>query len=211
MDISASILDIKLSSLASELRSIATTDRVHLDIMDGHFVPHVTFRAASLIGIPFPVECEAHLMVNDPETFFPEFLSLGVSGIIFHIENTGEKKALALLKHLHEKNIRAGICIDGCTDDAQLSNTLLEMADQVLVMSVKAGKGGQSFQTESLGKIQRLRERGFKREIEVDGGVNLDNAADIKKAGADRVVVGSFLMRKALEERAKIIEAFHKI
>ncbi|MCF7831085.1 ribulose-phosphate 3-epimerase [Candidatus Gracilibacteria bacterium] len=211
MKISPSILDADFLHLQGEVDSIGNADRIHLDIMDGKYVPSTTIRASDLLNIAFPIETEAHLMCDNPETFFKEFVDLGVKGITFHIENTGEKEALRLLKELKEKGIRGGICIDGYTEPDTLSDDVLHTAGQILVMSVKAGKGGQSFMTESLDKIMTLRERGYEGEIEVDGGINLDNVKLLREAGADIVVVGSFVMKKPTEERCKVIEKFQKV
>ncbi len=210
MKISPSILDANFQSLQTEVDSIATADRIHLDIMDGQYVPAITFGGKILDSINFPIETEAHLMVDDPEKQFDRFIDLGVKGITFHIENTG-KDAAKFLQELKNKNIRAGICVDGYTSVDVLSDEVLDLADQILFMSVKAGKGGQSFMPEVLEKIKNVRARGFNGEIEVDGGVNLDNVNDLKDAGADIVVVGSFVMKKPAEERPGIIKSFQDV
>ncbi len=211
MKISPSILDADFETLQYEVNSIASADRIHLDIMDGKYVERTTFRARDLEKIEFPLPIEAHLMVNDPESFFDEFENLGVMGITFHIETQTEDKTLVLFQNLKKRGIKAGICIDGFTGPDALSDKVLKQVQKILVMSVKAGKGGQSFMTESLEKIKTLRKRGFKGEIEVDGGVNLINVHDLKKAGADIVVVGSFLMKKGPSERQAIIREFQAV
>lgn len=211
MKIAPSILDANWQSLQGEINSIATADRIHLDIMDGHYVPNLSFGPPALKDINFPVETEAHLMVNNPENFFEMFQTLGCKTITFHLENTGSDKACEFLKHLKNKNIKPGICIDGYTQPGELTDEILAIAEQVLVMSVKAGFGGQSFMQECMDKIKAIRARGFKGEIEVDGGVNIDNVSGLKEAGADIVVVGSFLMKKSVEERTSIIKNFQQI
>jgi len=211
MKIAPSILDADFSKLQSEVDSIRSADQIHLDIMDGKYVPRVTFCAKDLSHIHFPIETDAHLMCDKPEIFFDEFQKLGVVGITFHIENTGEKRTLELFKDLKSRGLKAGISIDGYTGAEALSDKILHEADKILVMSVKAGKGGQSFMPESLEKIKTLRARGFKGEIEVDGGVNLENVKDLRKVGADTVVVGSFLMKKPVGERGKIIREFQRV
>jgi ribulose-phosphate 3-epimerase len=172
MKISPSILDADFEALQSEVNSIASADRIHLDIMDGQYVERTTFRASDLEAIEFPVNIEAHLMVNDPKSFFDEFEKLGVIGITFHIETQDEEATLKLLEDLKARGIKAGICIDGFTGDDALSDDVLKSVEKILVMSVKAGMGGQSWMPESLDKIKTLRSRGFEGEIEVDGGVN---------------------------------------
>jgi ribulose-phosphate 3-epimerase len=179
--------------------------------MDGQYVPRATFQNSELVNIEFPVNIEAHLMVNDPKSFFEEFENLGVIGITFHIETQDESSTLALFADLKGRGIRAGICIDGYTGDEALSDEVLKQAEKILVMSVKAGKGGQSFMPESLDKIKNLRSRGFTGEIEVDGGVTLINVGELKEAGADIVVVGSFIMKKGPTERQAIIREFQEV
>ncbi len=211
MKISPSILDADFKNLQAELDSIATADRVHLDIMDGHYVPNLSFGAPVLRRLSYPVRTEAHLMVNNPENFFDMFFEIGCKTITFHIENTGKARALDLLKQLQKKGLKAGIALDGFTSTNFLSDEILQIADQVLLMSVKAGFGGQSFMPEVLDKIKTLRHRGFGKEIEVDGGVTLDNVEALQKAGADIVVVGSFLMKEKSERRSETIKAFQCI
>jgi ribulose-phosphate 3-epimerase len=211
MKISPSILDADFQNLQTELDSIAMADRIHLDVMDGHYVPNLSFGLPVLQGLKFPVEIEAHLMVNNPENFIDFFVQIGCQTITFHIENTGQKRALKLLKYIQQTGIKAGICIDGYTEADFLSDDILAVADQILVMSVKAGFGGQQFMEKACEKIQKIRARGFSREMEVDGGIDLDNAPKLKKAGADIVVSGSFIMKKNKEKRAEIIREFQAI
>ena len=211
MKISPSILDANFACLQSEIDSIATADRIHLDVMDGQYVPNLSFGGPVLKGLNYPVETEAHLMVNDPENFFDMFIGVGCKTITFHIENTGRARALQLLMQLQSKGVKAGICVDGYTDVDFLDDEILKVADQVLLMSVKAGFGGQSFMPEVIEKIKSLRARGYEGEIEVDGGVVLDNVGLLKEAGADIVVSGSFIMKKPEAERAEIIKAFQAV
>ncbi len=209
MKISPSILDANFQTLQSEIDSIVSADRIHLDVMDGQYVPGITFGASILKKIQFPVETEVHLMVDDPEQQFDAFESLGVNMITFHIENTQD--VIKLLQDIKSRNIKAGICVDGYTSTDILSDEVLDIVDQVLLMSVKAGKGGQSFMPGVFDKIKCLRKRGYTGEIEVDGGVNLDNAGDLKSAGADIVVVGNFIMKKEISKRSSVIKDFQKI
>jgi len=212
MKIAPSILDADFTNLQTEIDSLAKADRIHLDIMDGHYVPNMSFGASTLRKIDWGTQnTEVHLMVNNPENFFADFLALGVSGITFHIENTGQERALELLQDLRSCNVRAGICIDGYTSAGFLSGDILKAADQILVMSVKAGFGGQSFMPEALEKIKTLRTRGYKGEIEIDGGVNIENAPDIAAAGCDIAVVGSFLMKQKPARRLEVIKQFQAL
>ncbi len=211
MKISPSILDADFGNLEAELDSIKTADRIHLDIMDGQYVPNLSFGPAMLKNVKFPVETEAHLMVLNPANFLDDFVKLGVKTFTFHIEATGIPRAVELLKEIKSRGIFAGISIDGYTDPDWLTDEILELADQILVMSVKSGFGGQKFMNSAVLKVEYLRSRGFSGEIEVDGGVNDENVAELAEAGADIVVVGSFLMKKSREKRAEIIKSFQEV
>lgn len=206
MKIAPSILDADFSQLGAELDSISQADRIHLDVMDGQYVPNISIGAGVLKKVKFPKEFEVHLMTLNPENFVDDFVKLGASIITFHIEATGIDRAVALLKSIKSKGVKAGITIDGYTDPDWVTDEMLDLADQILVMSVKSGFGGQSFMPASLLKVEDLRSRGYNGEIEIDGGVNLDNIAEVADAGVDIAVVGSFLMKKAPEERAGVIE-----
>ena len=210
MKISPSILDADFGKLNAELDSIKTADRIHLDVMDHNFVPNLSFGYPVLKNVKFPIEFEAHFMVENPENYFDNFASMGCMGLTFHIENTKDR-AVELLKNIQARGLKAGITVNGKTEASALSDEVLEVADKILLMSVQAGFGGQAFMTEVYDKIKSLRSRGFKGEIEVDGGCTLDNAAQLKEAGADILVVGSFLMKKPAEERAGIISRFQEV
>ena len=121
------------------------------------------------------------------------------------------KQPLKLIQDLKARGIRPGICVDGYTEPGVLSDEVLKAAEQVLLMSVKAGFGGQSFMPEVVDKIKSLRSRGYKGEIEVDGGIVLENVGLLAEAGADIVVSGSFIMKKPKTERAEIIRAFQEV
>lgn len=212
MLIAPSILNANFGQLQAEIDSVITCDRFHLDIMDGHYVPSLTIGAGLLKSIDFRgLPIEAHLMVNEPEKFFYDFLDLGVMGITFHIENTGIAKAKELLADLKNCGVAAGICIDGFTSSDFLSDEILDLADQILVMGVKAGAGGQSFMPEALEKIKKIRARGYTKEIELDGGAKLDNMAAIKAAGCDISVVGSYLMNAQGSERLERLQTLQAI
>ncbi len=211
MKISPSILDADFNNLEAELASIKTANRIHLDIMDGQYVPNLSFGMAVLKNIKFPLETEAHLMVLNPANFLDDFVELGVKTFTFHIEATGIPRAVELLKEIKSRGILAGISIDGYTDPDWLTDEILKLADQILVMSVKSGFGGQSFMPASILKVEELRARGFSGEIEVDGGINDENVMELAKAGADIVVVGSFLMKKSREKRGEVIKFFQEV
>ncbi len=205
MKIAPSILDADFSQLGAELDSISSADRIHLDVMDGQYVPNISIGVGVLKKVEFPKEIEVHLMTLNPENFIDDFVALGAKTITFHIEATGINRAVSLLKSIKAKGIRAGVTIDGYTDPDWLTDEILGLADQVLVMSVKSGFGGQSFMAASLLKVEDLRARGYKGEIEIDGGITLENIKEASDAGVDIAVVGSFLMKKVSSERAAVI------
>lgn len=211
MKISPSILDADFKALQQDLDSIATADRIHLDIMDGQYVPNLSFGPPVLKNLKYPVEYEVHLMVLNPDRFIDSFCDMGVMTFTFHAEVVDENQTLTLFEKLKNRGVKAGICIDGATSPEVLSDKVLAMADQILVMSVQAGLGGQSFMPESIDKIKNLRARGFKNEIEVDGGVNLENVALLSAVGADIVVVGSALMKQPKINRAGLIGQYQAI
>lgn len=211
MLIAPSVLDANFQNFQSEIDSIATSDRIHLDIMDGQYVPNISFGPPVFKQIDFSIPIEAHLMVDNPQNFFDMFIELGCMGITFHIENTGPDFALVYLEDLKKRGIKAGICVDGDTDVSVLNADILNVADQVLLMSVKAGFGGQSFREEVYDKITWLRDQGFDGEIEIDGGVNTENAPKLAEAGADIVVIGSALMKQPTQQRGEIIAQIQSI
>jgi ribulose-phosphate 3-epimerase len=211
MKISSSILDADFGQLNAELKSIKNANRIHIDVMDGNFVPNISFSASILKKVDFQnVPLEIHLMVENPQHYFDIFEEIGATQITFHIENT-IGRSVEFLKDLKSRGIKSGICVDGDSEIEILSDEILENADQVLLMSVKAGFGGQKFMTKVYDKIKKLRARGFKKEIEIDGGVNLDNVVDLKKAGADIVVAGSSVLSEKADKRKEIITKFQEI
>ncbi len=205
MQIAPSILNAHFGHLQLEINSLADADRLHLDIMDGHYVPALTFGPDLFTQIEVPLPHEVHLMVQHPENFVPQWIKTGAHTITFHIEATGLTSALNLLKFIKAQGIRAGISIDGYTSPAYLTDEVLNLADQVLIMSVKAGLGGQAFLPQSLVKCKMLRERGYTGEIEFDGGVKPEQIPLIAKAGGDICVVGSFLMNFPADQRSQTI------
>lgn len=211
MKIAPSILDANFGALQTDLNSIATADRIHLDVMDGQYVPNLSFGPPVLKNLDYPIEYEVHLMAQNPERFVDLFCDMGVMTFTFHVEVVDEARTLALFADLKSRGVKAGICIDGATEPSVLSDKVIEQADQILVMSVQAGFGGQSFMPESIEKIRALRERGFSGEIEVDGGVNLDNVESLAEAGSDIVVVGSALMKQPSKDRAGLIAEYQNI
>lgn len=192
--INPSILAADFANLERELGRIATADLVHVDIMDNHFVPNLTF------GLPMverlqqvsPVPLDVHLMIDDPDRWAPGYAEAGAYSVTFHAE--AAKDPVALARRLREIGARAGIALKPGTDAAPYLDLLPEF-DQVLVMTVEPGFGGQSFMPETMPKLRRVadavRGAGLDVWLQVDGGITADTIGIAADAGADTFVAGS--------------------
>ena len=194
--IAPSILSADFSLLGEEVKAVAVAgaDYIHVDVMDGHFVPNITIGPLVVEGLrsatdkPFDV----HLMIENPDLYIPQFANAGADIITVHQEAVPHlHRTVQLIKSLGKK---AGVSINPATPVNTLESILDEL-DLVLVMSVNPGFGGQSFIESCLPKISTLRQiidrRGLAVELEVDGGVKADNINRIAEAGADVFVAGS--------------------
>ncbi|MCD7847554.1 MAG: ribulose-phosphate 3-epimerase [Oscillospiraceae bacterium] len=196
--ISASILSADFGNLADELTRAekAGCDMIHFDVMDGHFVPNISYGVPVLKSIrkyselPFDV----HLMISDPGAYLEPFAKAGADGITFHLEATANP--VMIIEKIHALGLRAGVSIKPKTD-VSLLYPLVGLMDMALIMTVEPGFGGQGFITETLGKIKALREYSSDIDIEVDGGISDKTAHLVKEAGANILVSGSYLFRAA--------------
>ncbi|MBC7713316.1 MAG: ribulose-phosphate 3-epimerase [Rhizobacter sp.] len=171
----------------------------HLDIMDGHFVPNLTFGhpIIELITKKSPHKCDAHFMVTNPEFHGETLKNMGIHNFTFHVEAVAD--SLSLIKELKKNYPSVGISIKPNTPVGKLSDEVLKAVDLVLVMSVEPGFGGQSFMPAAYDKIKELVSRrkslGAHFQIQVDGGVTDKNAKELVAAGADNLVAGSYIFK----------------
>ena len=194
--IAPSILSADFSNLGRDIVSLSdwNADWIHFDVMDGHFVPNMSFGPPILSAIrpltKLPID--VHLMVEEPSRFIPWFQKAGADIITIHVE--AEKHLHRALQQIHEGGCKAGVVLNPGTPAVAVKE-VLPYCDLVLVMSVNPGYGGQKFIPESLEKISELRRmidsRGLKTEIEVDGGINPETAKLCIEAGATVLVAGS--------------------
>lgn len=204
MEIATSILNVKeAESIKTFYRlEIAHTDYFHIDVMDGNFVKNNTIElmeryADSLINIT-NIPLDIHLMVKDIKKYVDEFASCMPRNMTFHIEATENKEeAIQLIKYIKEQDCKVGIAVNPETDITEIYD-LIPLVHNVMIMTVEPGKGGQTFITDMTKKIAKLKsyitDNNLDTEIEVDGGINLDNIQEVKNAGADIAVVGTFLI-----------------
>ena len=170
----------------------------HLDIMDGHFVPNLTFGhpIISLIGKKTRIPLDAHLMVSNPEFYIETFSDLGIHNLTWHYE-ASEEKTISLIKKAKETYSSVGISIKPKTDVDLLSIDLLKEIDLLLIMSVEPGFGGQAFIEETYDRIRffkNLRDKhSLNFQIQIDGGVKDSNAKKLIDSGADNLVAGSYV------------------
>ncbi|KAG4065361.1 hypothetical protein HA402_006723 [Bradysia odoriphaga] len=177
-----------------DLAKIATADFAHVDVMDNHFVPNLTFgpQMVERIQATSPVPLDVHLMISDPDRWAPGYAELGAASVTFHLEAAADPVALA--RRLRSIGARAGVAIKPGTAGEALYDILDEF-DQILVMTVEPGFGGQSFMPETMPKLRGLadeaRRRGSDVWLQVDGGISDRTIEQAAAAGADTFVAGS--------------------
>ncbi len=198
MKISPSILSADFANLERDIRLVEEggADYIHVDVMDGHFVPNLTFGANIVSAIrpitKLPLDC--HLMIENPENYIEDFAKAGADIITVHVESTHHiHRAIQLIKN---QGVKAGVVINPGTAVESIMPVLSEV-DMVLVMTVNPGFGGQSFIKETVSKIALLntlkKDKGYNFEIEVDGGISPETAKICKDAGANVFVAGSYI------------------
>ena len=212
MKVAPSILSANFNNLLDEINSCEGASFIHVDVMDGHFVPNITIGACvikNLKGkIDFPLD--VHLMITDPYRYAPDFAKAGAHIITFHYESDSDiEKTIKLIKDL---GCLAGISIKPGTNVEVLKPYLKDL-DLILVMSVEPGFGGQSFMPNALGKLEALarwkRENNYQYLIEVDGGINKETAVEVAKSGCEVVVAGTYIFKA--ENRVNTIKYLRKL
>jgi ribulose-phosphate 3-epimerase len=192
--INPSILTADFANLEHELDRIATADLVHVDVMDNHFVPNLTFgqRMVESLQRVTPLPLDVHLMIDDPDRWAPGYAEAGAYSVTFHAEAVADPVALA--RRLRQIGARAGIAVKPGTPIEPYLELLPEF-DQVLVMTVEPGFGGQSFIESTMPKLRLLRDAiagaGLDVWLQVDGGINEQTIVTAAEAGADTFVAGS--------------------
>jgi ribulose-phosphate 3-epimerase len=197
--ISPSVLNCDLAALASEVSRIApTADSVHLDVMDGHFVPNLTFGASVVASVlaqtTLPGDC--HLMIDNPDRWAADYAEAGSASVTFHIEAAADPAGIC--RDLHRLGARAGVAIKPGTPIEAIETALSEL-DMILVMTVEPGFGGQLFLDDMLPKVRAARalagQRGPDIAVQVDGGITEETIALAAQAGATSFVAGSAVFR----------------
>ena len=200
IQIAPSILSADFTRLADEVRTVerAGADRIHIDVMDGRFVPNISIGPFIVEAIDSLTELplEAHLMIEEPDRYIDAFMAAGADVIIVHQENTAHLHRV--VQSVRERGKQAGVALNPATP-AQALDGIIDELDLVLVMSVNPGFSGQRFIASVLPKIREIRKTLSDREIacdlEVDGGVNADTAPDVVSAGANVLVAATAVFK----------------
>lgn len=202
--IAPSVLSMDYTKMQEQLRAVEKSGAqwIHYDVMDGHFVPNLSFGPDILKQFRKSTDLflDVHLMVTDPAFFAPIFVKAGADSIVFHTEalDNDPAKVKALLDDIHALGVKAGFSVKPATPIEPFL-PLVKDADLVLIMSVNPGYGGQSFMPEVLSKVEALdearKELNPECRIEIDGGINGETAKAAKAAGVDTLVAGSYVFK----------------
>ena len=211
--VAPSILSADFSKLGADVQEICEfgADYIHVDVMDGAFVPNISFGAGvmkslnNVATIPYDV----HLMIEDPDRYIEDFVTPNTEFITVHQEAC--RHLDRTIQHIHSTGVKAGVALNPATPIVMVED-VLDKVDMILIMSVNPGFGGQKFIPRALDKIRRLDEirktNGYDFVIEVDGGVNLQNCEELKSVGTDILVAGSAVFKA--EDRKEAIAGLGK-
>lgn len=206
--IAPSVLSMDYSKASEQLEDLKNSNAkwIHFDVMDGHFVPNITFGSDVLRGFKKKTNMfmDVHLMINNPDFYAESFVKNGADLITFHYEVYNEiDKCIKLCKKIHSLGCKCGISVKPNTP-IELVQPILNEVDLILVMSVEPGFGGQSFQKSSLNKIEWLatmkRNNNYNYYIEIDGGINQETAILAKNAGCEVLVAGSYIFKQNIAD-----------
>lgn len=191
-----SLLNNKYKEALIEFNNLSKTDWIHFDVMDGDFVTNTTFdfNKVKEINEYNKLYSDVHLMVSDPRKYIKEYVDAKSDSITFHYEAVNKEDVLDIIKEIKSYNVKAGISIKPTTD-VKVLDEYLEYLDNILIMSVEPGKGGQKFIESSLDKVRYLKDKkkDYNYLISIDGGINKDTSILVKEAGCDVIIVGTYL------------------
>ena len=213
--IAPSVLAADFGRLGSEVEAVSSGDWLHVDIMDGHFVPNLSFGPdiTNTIAQHTDLELDVHVMIENPEKWIETYAQAGAHSIIFHVEAVADKSAVVeLCKQIRQVGLRSGISVKPGTDvDPYLD--ILDEVDIFLVMSVEPGFGGQAFMPEMLSKVEKLRTAidagGYTTIIEIDGGISENTIEAAAAAGCDAFVAGSAIFKH--KDKGTVIERLRQL
>lgn len=202
--VSPSVLSMDYSQMKEQMNCLNQSEAqwLHFDVMDGHFVPNLTFGPDLLKGFRkmTSMVLDVHLMVTDPEKYAIKFIEAGADMVTFHVEalDYDIERCIQLIYQIKEKGVQAGIVVKPKTD-IKIIEPLLKEVDMVLIMTVEPGFGGQSFMEDMLSKIEWLnnyrKDQSLNYRIEVDGGINGQTYKLAVRAGSDTLVAGSYVFK----------------
>lgn len=196
IQIAPSILSADFGKLSAEIAEVEPySDRIHFDVMDGHFVPNISFGAPILKWVKTKLPIDVHLMIEHPWLYLADFVKGGGGLIIVHEEacaRSGKHSLVNVLNMIRKLGVKTGVSVKPKTPVSVLKN-VLSMIDQVLIMTVEPGFGGQSFIPKMVAKIGQLRKMSFKGDIAIDGGINAETGKICVNAGADILIAGNYI------------------